>query len=125
MTVRSHATSHTLGTENQGLTLASPPAASWHRICFIDWGEPLQAVSQRLLATRCMLAVTPSRGACIADFAKVPSAAYSPPDETTSAHPADEGTPAHSPPSTVAPAPARFAPAGSRGWRWIRHSACA
>ena len=29
------------------------------------------AATQRLLATRCMLAVTPSRGACIADFSNL------------------------------------------------------
>ena len=45
--------------------------ASWHRICFIDLGEPPAVVSQGLLATRCMLAVTPSRGACAADFSSL------------------------------------------------------
>src|ERR1700722_18865240 len=65
--------------------------ASWHRICFTDLGEPPTVVSQGLLATRGMLAVTPSRGASIADFSSpliVPlRTGYPPPSHPRPSHP--------------------------------------
>ena len=55
-------------TNNQSLRCVFGPDGRWHCICFIPL-ENRTFGGDRLLATRCMLAVTPSRGACTADFA--------------------------------------------------------
>jgi hypothetical protein len=46
MTVQPKASDYVPATENQGFTLALGREASWHRICFIDLGEPPAMATQ-------------------------------------------------------------------------------